>query len=774
MAGWIALAVTLFWTTIVDAQQRNRGLQSAGGDANFRVIERFPDESKAESTPTLPDALLDDLRAEDWSAARDRIETLKADASGEPDWQLSFVDAYVAFKMGDAAEAAERFESLAARAPKLVDYALYLGAKAALEADEPHRAVMMAAQIPPTSLKYGPGLGLLGRALLDAGGASDVKRAIRVMHRYLEMVAGGAARQVRFMLGETLAAEGSWQEAADQLIEVWKRHPLSDVGQKARSLLEDNLSKLTDAQRDIVSSPPREFTMAYFQALFDGHHSRRLIDELADPLKGWTAGTEHRCRGLYWMAKSHTKLREHRDAASWYQKVLEECRGIEPWERMALYNAGRGYWNVGERRKALEIFETLWTRFDHHSFADDAMYFAGRIHRERNDGEAARAILREQVKKHPDGDMAAQAHWLLVREMMEAQNWSGVIDYVDGLESTGEEDRDTIGRLGYMRARSLQKMGRNDAARDAYRRVTEAAPMTYYGLLAGNRLRDSVEATGADWQAWCQREDAAVCRTVDGPVREYSVPGEVEKDMRFQKGVALLHLGLQELARGELKALFEAFGGQDSALKGLADLLSQAGAHPMAHRLPDRIDGWKQAYPTDQTRRLWEISYPRAFERIVRKWSDERGLTASFVWAIMRKESAFTPRIKSWAGARGLLQLMPGTADMMARRQGVDGVDNWTILQPDLNVRLGTAYMEDLGDRCDGHPALIAAGYNGGWGNVSDWLRRRGDQPLDMWVEAIPYGQTRKYVKMALTHWWAYRRLYDGDAVPELSFSVNY
>jgi soluble lytic murein transglycosylase len=81
--------------------------------------------------------------------------------------------------------------------------------------------------------------------------------------------------------------------------------------------------------------------------------------------------------------------------------------------------------------------------------------------------------------------------------------------------------------------------------------------------------------------------------------------------------------------------------------------------------------------------------------------------------------------------------------------------------------------MRDLGDKLGDHPALMIAGYNGGHGNVSRWLDERGDLPLDLWVEDIPYGQTRKYTKRVLSTFWTYNWLYSESRVPRLSFAVK-
>ncbi len=82
------------------------------------------------------------------------------------------------------------------------------------------------------------------------------------------------------------------------------------------------------------------------------------------------------------------------------------------------------------------------------------------------------------------------------------------------------------------------------------------------------------------------------------------------------------------------------------------------------------------------------------------------------------------------------------------------------LFDPETNIQLGTRYMRRLGDLFEDHPCLIIAGYNGGQGNVRSWLRQRGEMPLDLWVEQIPYAQTRHYVKRVTMSMWVYDWLY--------------
>ncbi len=756
-------------------------MRSAGDDAHFRTIDRFPEEGSEEGDGeadelelVVSEKLAEAIQRGDWSEAKKAAGR----RIGEERPAHAFLDGYIAWKRERWKEARRSFDAAAANWGRLTDYASYYGAAASLEAGEAHEAVVRAARVPSSSRLFGDALSVMTRALLESGGASDQRRARRVAGRYLEHFPDGEhAARMRLELMRLNLGEQAWQKAVDRAFSLLERDPLSDEAEEADELLEAHLEEFPEALREEVEPRPRELQMAYLEALYERHRSEKVIEEATERLESWTPGGRPRCRAMYWTGRSHTKLRRHEEATDWYDRILDECAGVQPFERNALYVGGKSYWNAGQKREALGLFEQLWTDYDDHSFADDGMYFAARIHRELDQNGRAMELLGRQVDRYPDGDMAADAHWLRVRAMIRDEDWKQVVAYVDSLDDTGEGEPYTRGRLAYYRARALQARGETDRAREQYRDVAESHPLRLYALLALSRLAklDGVPP-GEDVCA----AKARLCEQMleaDGDEEAEtfvpSLPGEVREASHFRRGAALLRLGLREWAHHEFDRLFEQFSGKKRPLLALADLLDRAGAHEFAYGLPDRVDGWRERYPDESNRRPWEIAYPRAYRSIVERWAGKRDLAASFVWAIVRKESGYNAGIESWANARGLMQLMEPTAESVADRIGVGGLLTRDWLAAETNVRLGTAYLDELGDQLGDHPALMAAGYNGGMGNVSEWLDEHGDRPLDLWLEDIPYGQTRRYAKVVLANDWAYRWVYGGREVPRLTFDLS-
>ncbi|ABI56727.1 transglycosylase SLT domain-containing protein [Alkalilimnicola ehrlichii MLHE-1] len=145
-----------------------------------------------------------------------------------------------------------------------------------------------------------------------------------------------------------------------------------------------------------------------------------------------------------------------------------------------------------------------------------------------------------------------------------------------------------------------------------------------------------------------------------------------------------------------------------------------------------------------------DLRFPTPFRDRVEYHAREAGLDPAFVFAIIRKESAFMQDARSHAGALGLMQVMPATGRAVSRRQGRALPSTYSLLDPEVSLRVGTAYLAEMLARYDGNPVLAAAAYNAGPRHVDRWFEAAPDASPDVWVERITFRETRGYVKDVL------------------------
>jgi soluble lytic murein transglycosylase len=160
-----------------------------------------------------------------------------------------------------------------------------------------------------------------------------------------------------------------------------------------------------------------------------------------------------------------------------------------------------------------------------------------------------------------------------------------------------------------------------------------------------------------------------------------------------------------------------------------------------------------------------DLRFPQPHSKLFKTHALKNELDLSFPMAIARQESAFLYNAQSRVGARGLMQLMPKTAKQTAQKHKVPYKKTSQLYDPETNITLGSAYLGDMLKRFDNNPAFAAAAYNAGPHRVKRWLQQRGDLPLDIWIETIPFKETRRYVQNVL----AFRVIYDRLAGREAS-----
>jgi len=155
-----------------------------------------------------------------------------------------------------------------------------------------------------------------------------------------------------------------------------------------------------------------------------------------------------------------------------------------------------------------------------------------------------------------------------------------------------------------------------------------------------------------------------------------------------------------------------------------------------------------------------DMRFPLAYQQVLADAAKDADIDVTFPLAIARKESAFMPDAHSRVGAMGLMQLMPYTAQYIAKKEQLPVPQKEQLTDPQTNVTLGTRYLKYLITEHHGNQVLATASYNAGKHKVADWLPQNEEAiPVDIWIETLPYKETRNYVKNVLAYQQIYRSL---------------
>ena len=239
-----------------------------------------------------------------------------------------------------------------------------------------------------------------------------------------------------------------------------------------------------------------------------------------------------------------------------------------------------------------------------------------------------------------------------------------------------------------------------------------------------------------------------------------SVPGDLARRSDLRRGEALLAVGLRREALDAFDRVRAAAWENPVALAQLALYFREQGFAGLAARSAYRLAGlWPQGGIAVAPLPLQQIAYPLAYADLLSREAQIRQLDPLLLAALIRQESLFEPVAESYAGARGLGQVMPATGRGLARNLEIEDFALDDLYRPALSVRFAAYYLEIQMGRFDDHILISLAAYNGGPGNTLRWLERSGGD-LDLFVEVITANQSRVYLQRVYSQYLIYERLY--------------
>jgi len=330
------------------------------------------------------------------------------------------------------------------------------------------------------------------------------------------------------------------------------------------------------------------------------------------------------------------------------------------------------------------------------------------------DKHPERLTFLAQIEPAADDDSLRERR---IRAALDAGNWPMALVWLNALP---EPQRTSEGWM-YWRARTLDKLDRAAEARQIFSKV--ARERSYYGFLAADRLGTDYYLANIPLQVDASLQQKVLQRDAIVRARELHTLGRLIEARREWERVT------KDMDQDELQAaakLAERWGWHDRAIFSLA-----------------RTGYWDDL----------DLRFPLKYRAHIEKQANHNRLDSAWIFAVIRQESAFIRDAHSGAGALGLMQLMPRTARQVSRRLHGRSLRSLSslLLKPELNIQLGSAYLRQVFDRLDRHQVLATAAYNAGPRRVKGWLPER-DMPADLWVETVPFKETRTYLQRVLSY----------------------
>jgi soluble lytic murein transglycosylase len=295
--------------------------------------------------------------------------------------------------------------------------------------------------------------------------------------------------------------------------------------------------------------------------------------------------------------------------------------------------------------------------------------------------------------------------------------WAGEWDTARRFIAALPEEEQRTPRWRYWKARMLERKGDKKQAREIYTKL--ARERDYYGFLAADRTGAEYSMQHVSVDATPEELEALLARPAFQAARELYTLGQIP-DARRQWQYAIRTLNNRELQVAAVVA--RQWGWYDRAIQTVA-----LSGHP------DDLD----------------LRFPVIYRGVIEASAAEYKIDSGWVYGVVRQESAFVVDARSEAGALGLMQLMPATGRAGMRRLKLGNRVDDALLTVEHNVRLGVSYLKEVLERYAGHQVLATAAYNAGPNRVSSWIPT-DVRDADVWIETIPFNETRGYVKNVL------------------------
>ncbi|RPI11586.1 MAG: hypothetical protein EHM71_00370 [Zetaproteobacteria bacterium] len=421
-----------------------------------------------------------------------------------------------------------------------------------------------------------------------------------------------------------------------------------------------------------------------------------------------------------------------------------------PESTEALFWLGRSAGRAGNAEKFAEYLTLVADAKPRTRRSEEALYLLAQDAADNAEIARSRAYLARLLRDYPKGVWTDVALWL--------QGWLAYKkkEYPAAVASWGRLVADEPGSRWrvpalYWRGRALEATRQLSEAAKAYRTLLDTSPNQYY-----YRLRAT------------ERLALLTKKAVPNPPSPVAHPLQAggANGIHARKARALRSLGLTDDAAEEWSEHVRSRPDERAGLAEACGAFLDLGRYDKAMWVGSRIlrplfvqEGGQAPIPG-----FWQCTYPLGHIDSVRRHAGERSIDPHLVLALIREESAFAPQAFSRAGARGLMQLMPHTADLTSREHRLPPVPPSSLETPEVNIRIGVHHLADLLRDFGENLSLTLASYNAGRQPVQRWLQRYGFADEVEFVEDIPYTETRNYVKRVLGSYERYSSLYGKPA----------
>ncbi len=690
---------------------------------------------------------LERIGANDYQSAAPLLEELRHRDGFRQASEAGFLLGISLYRQQRWREAAAELEAAASQLPTLADYALYYAASA-------YEALGLASQALASYvrlLQEHPGSLLAERAQRDRArlyaDANLLSEAEGAYKDYLSLASEAARRREAMLaLAEVSVKSGKRREAEDLLRQLWLKWPGTREAVRAGEFL----TSMAEAQPFTIDE---QFERAI--TLYRGGQYAQAVTALSPFLNG---DSSYASRARLLSGISRFQLRDYTQSIALLSSLV---KAPSPLRAEAFFWMGRSYGRLDDRQNAIKTWARLVSAYPRSSWADNSLYLVALNYREDGKQKQALDALSRLIREHPSSRFAEAALWTRAWINYRRSNLAQALHDLQQLQTKAASTSRLRVQALYWQGRVFEQLGRSGKAIDAYRGVLKTFGDEYYyaeqsrlrmGKLDSSAGRAIAAASTAEGSGSRVQSSAAPspCALIPQPCSSQAAKARLLKELNLREEASEEFWALSGRYVEDRGLLYE-------ACSAFLDLGYIERSVSIAKRLLRPL--YAQSRPAEPVPRYWEFLYPLGYWDLVKAQSALHTLDPYLVVALIREESSFGERVVSAAGAVGLMQLLPKTADQIVRAAG-GSAESVNLGSPAANIGLGTRYLAKMLEEYKGNWAMALAAYNAGPHQVRRWLDLWGYRADDEFIEEIPFSETQQYVKRVLGSYYRYRAQY--------------
>jgi soluble lytic murein transglycosylase len=557
-----------------------------------------------------------------------------------------------------------------------------------------------------------------------------------------------------YLLGQAYLAIGETELGQAAYMDAVMNYPRAYNSYLALVDLVEAGIQVSDLQRGLVDYYAGQYAVAV--AAFDRYMQ-------TDPSDAATA--------LYYKGLSQSALGDHQAAMETWDEIIQSYPDADVWEDAWEQTAEVLWYQEAEYDQASQTLLEFVDQVPTHPKAAEFLFQAARIAERGERLDQAARIWKDMASEYPGAEMATRALYLAGITRYRLADYIAANDLFQRLLALSTDPEERSAAYLWM-GKSKQALGEYEAAQASWEQAAAIDPTGYYSERAKDILAEQEPFTPPleydltfDVQAERRKAEEWI-RTIFGLPEEtdLSNPGPLVHDPRFQRGNEFWHLGLYEAARAEFEDLRISLETDPPNSYRLANHLLELGLYRPAIFAARQVltqAGMDDAETMSAPIYFNHVRFGPYYRELIMPASQVYNLHPLFLISMVRQESLFEGFVRSSAGARGLMQIIPATGQEVAANAGwPPDYSDEDLYRPLVSINLGSNYLNRQRGFMSGDLYGALAAYNAGPGNAATWKNLVPPDP-DLYLEVIRFSETRNYIRGIYEIFSIYKNIYD-------------